>query len=175
MFQACNDRHRLAIVEFLNAELSFAAGDVAAALDQARRVETFYRQRRTDAQLSNVLRNQAAYLLALNRAPEAAAVAREALRMSCERGDAYGDAIAIEHLAHAAAMEARFERSARLMGYADSVYVRDGHARESTEARGYERTMLLLRRALSEERIGELMSRGALLSQADAVKEALSD
>jgi diguanylate cyclase (GGDEF)-like protein len=174
LLRACNDRWRLAHLLATRAERLFADGDVASALAGAREAEAIYRERSpsAEANLAAVLRNAAAYLLALGRLDEAWIAAREGLELALRAGDALWVAIAIGHLANLAAENGDMPRAARLLGYVDAIYRKIGNTREPTEQRGADRTLALLRSALSEDRIAELKGESATLEQDAAVAEA---
>jgi hypothetical protein len=118
--------------------------------------------------------NAAAYLLALSHCAEAWLAARESLDLALRTDVELYVAVAIGHLAHVAAETGDLTPAARLLGYADAVYRRNGNAREPTERRGYERALELIRTALPADQIDTLMVEGAAMQQEAAVAEAMT-
>lgn len=174
LLRACNDPWRLATLQWSRAEFFYGDSDHAAALACAREAETILRERGAEGDLSIVLLNAAAYLLALGRLEEAWAAARESLELALRTDVALYVAVAIGHLAHLTAETGDPARAARLLGYADAVYKRNGNAREPTEQRGYDRAVELIRAALPEERLRALMAEGAPMDQEAAAAEAMA-
>jgi hypothetical protein len=120
------------------------------------------------------LRNTAAYLLALGLFGEAGTAAREGLELAVRTDNAHWAAIAIGHLAHFAAETGDTIAATRLLGYTDAVYRKAGNAREPTELRGYARALDLIRAALPEARISDLLAEGGALDQDAATAEAMA-
>lgn len=175
LLRACNDRRALARLQSHHAEFLFASGDNERALACVREAERIYRERDDDADASGALLNAAAYLLACGRLGDAYDAAREGLRLVLRSfDDDYWVAIAIGHLAHLSAELGDLGRAARLLGYVDAVYRRVGSAREYTEARGYERTLELMRAKLPADQILALFAEGAQMEQDGAVDEAMA-
>jgi len=79
----------------------------------------------------------------------------------------------IQHFAQLAALSGELESAARLAGYVDAVYLREGNVRERTEQRGYDRILAILRSGLPEERLKKLLAQGAALTEAEAAAKAL--
>jgi predicted ATPase/class 3 adenylate cyclase len=169
----CDDRPALARLQVIRAEILFAAGDGARALECVREAGAIYRERRNEFWLNTALLNEAAYLVAENDLDGAWSAAREALQLAQRREDAFGAAVAIGHLARVAA-ESDAAHAARLLGFVDAAYARVGSLREPTERRGYDRSLELIRAAAPEDRIAALMAEGAALSQQAAAEEALT-
>jgi predicted ATPase/class 3 adenylate cyclase len=174
LLRSHDDRQGLATLLSCRAELLFADGDPAAALSNARAAEVVQRESRGESQLTTILGNAAAYLLALRRFDEAWAAVRENLELCVVRDEVDWLAVSIGHHAHLAAETGDVVRAARLLGYADAVFRKVGSTREPTEQLGYGRTRELIRAALSEDRIAVLITEGAAMEQDAAVAEALA-
>ena len=174
LLRACNDPWRLATLQWSRAEFFYGESDHAAALACAREAETILRERGAEGDLSIVLLNAAAYLLALERLDEAWAAARESLELALRTDVGLYVAVAIGHLAHLAAETGDPERATKLLGYTDAVYKKNGNAREPTEQRGYDRAVELTRAALPEERLRALIAEGAPMEQEAAAAEAMA-
>jgi predicted ATPase/class 3 adenylate cyclase len=174
LLRACNDPWRLAALQWSRAEFLYGDGDHAGALACAREAEAILRERGAEGDLSIVLLNAAAYLLALGRLNEASVAARESLQLALRTDVALYVAVAIGHLAHLAAETVDPIRAARLLGYADAVYKKNGNAREPTEQRGYDRSLELIRATLPKDQIGTLMAEGAAMEQDAAATEAMA-
>jgi predicted ATPase/class 3 adenylate cyclase len=174
LLRACDDRWRLATLQWNRAEFLFGDGDDAGALACAREAESILRERGAEGDLSIVLLNAAAYLLALARLSDAWIAARESLELALRTDVGLYVAVAVGHLAHIAAETGDPQRAAKLLGYADAVYRNNGNAREPTERRGYDRALALVLAALPEERVALLMFEGAAMEQDTAVAEAMA-
>jgi len=174
LLRACDDRWRLATLQWSRAEFLFGHGDDAGALVCARESEAILRERGAEGDLSIVLLNAAAYLLALRRLDEAWAAARESLELAMSTDVALYVAVAIGHLAHLAVETGDPVRATRLLGYADAVYRRNGNEREPTERRGYDRALELIRATLPEDRILTLIAEGSAMEQDAAFAEAMA-
>jgi predicted ATPase/class 3 adenylate cyclase len=174
LLRSCDDRWRLATLQWSRAEFLFGDGDHAGALECAREAEMILRERGAEGDLSIVLLNSAAYLLALGQFDDAWVAARESLKLALRTDVELYVAVAIGHIANLAAETGDRERAARLLGYADAVYERNGNAREPTEKRGYDRALEIIRATLSEDRVRALMAEGAAMEQEAAVSEAMA-
>jgi predicted ATPase/DNA-binding XRE family transcriptional regulator len=155
------------------AELEFAVGNVAAALDLVQLVES-EAHNLPDMCLIFALANGAGYRIALGELTEARLAAREALQLA--RG-AYPFPVinAIQHLAAAAAALGADPRcSARLRGYVDALFCSGGAVRQPTEQHSDDILMAVLRQKLTASEIESLAAEGARLSEDKAVAEALA-
>ncbi len=168
------DRQRTGTALSAFAELRFAQQDVAGAVATIREALAICRQLRSESRMSTALANLAAYLLAQGAPREAWRGAREALELSVRAGDAWIAAITLQHLAECSARNGDSLRAARLVGFGDRVYEREGSAREPTEQRGYERIMGMLHDSLSQEQLDAALAEGATLDEASAVAQALA-
>jgi predicted ATPase/class 3 adenylate cyclase len=172
LHRADGDRQRMSRTLANLAEVRFAEGDIRGALESSREAEEMARQSGSEYQLMYGALNMAAYLLALDERPEAWARAREALDLALRREASIVAGMVLGHLAELAALMGRYESAARLIGYVNDVYGRQGGVREMTEQRGYDRAMEILRVTLTEERLSSLMAAGAAMDEAAAVAEA---
>ncbi len=128
------------------------------------------REQKDRLSLINVLLNTSGYYASVGDLPNALATAREALveLMPRER-DSY-HAIAMLHVAHASALAGRYERAARLVGYADAAMQEHAFLHEFNERRAHELLMTELARGLGDAERVQLQAEGAALS-ADAAME----
>jgi predicted ATPase/class 3 adenylate cyclase len=126
--------------------------------------------------LATALNNLAGYRVAVDDLRGAVLAGREAieLRAPTDPDEAYVG-IAIEHLALVAAVRGDFSRAARLEGYADAAFLRQGFEREFTETTTYNRLTALLRAGLSRDELARLTAEGAALTPETAIALALDD
>ncbi len=172
LHRSSNDVLRMAIALVNLAEVRFGAGDGQGAFDSAREAQSIVRRIHNDYRLMILANNLAAYSLSLHDHDTAWLSAREALELALAREQTIYAAIAIGHLAEIAAFTGDCERAARLVGYVDAVYAAEDCVRESTEKRGYDRAMSLLRQALPRERLTTLMNEGACFDASAALAES---
>ena len=174
VLRPCNDPWQLARFQLHRAEFLFAEGDLAGALAGVREAEHIFRARNADSGLCVSVLNAAAYLIALDHLDQAWTSAREGLELSLRLDSSMSAAWAMEHLALIAAETGDPARAARLLGYTDAAYRETGSARAPTEQSGYNRAFELIRAALPEGRIRELMADGVALEHVDAATEAMA-
>ncbi len=122
--------------------------------------------------LANGLANLAAYLVAMDYPIEARAAAREALIRAQETQSRFLVVISIEHLAVASAIRGEGEAAARLLGFGDAHYGREGIAREPTERIGYEQAKALLLDRLGPQRFDAAIAQGKRLTEENAIEDA---
>ncbi|GGF13015.1 LuxR family transcriptional regulator [Aliidongia dinghuensis] len=156
------------------AETEFALGEYANAIAQCRAYIDYCRAERRVHRLANGLANLAAYLLAVDDPIEARAAAREALIRAQETQSKFLVVISIEHLAVAGAVLSDLEKAARLLGFSDAHYRREGTRREPTEQLGFDRLTAQLKAALEPDELDRLLAEGAALDPRRAIDEALS-
>jgi predicted ATPase len=174
VLRASGDAWQLARLHVHRAEFLFTQADLAGALSSAREAQAVFRARYADTGLCVSLLNATAYLLAMGRFEEAWESAREGLELALRIDNAPASAWAIGHLAELAAETGDVALAARLLGYADSVDIDTGGAREPTEQRGYDRAMHLIRERFSEKEIFDLMAAGATATRDAIAREATS-
>jgi hypothetical protein len=166
------DGRGVAAAQIAAAELEFAAGAVEEAVAQAKDMLAggHYNRR----QLTLVLGNLAAYLLAADRVAEAKSIALEGLKEA--RALSWRAAIVrvAEHLALVAALEGKKQIAARLLGYGVAFYAGEAATREFTELSTYRRLTAELAKALPESEVTSLTAEGALWSEDRAIEAALS-
>ena len=172
IYKRQGDRPGIAMALFQMAEMRFAENDVYGALTNVREALAIGRTLSDDRFLGLFLHNKAAYLLAAGDVNEAALCAREALAVALRRGALLFQTFAIEDLAQVNARSGDVHRAARLIGYANAHYARQGLAREFTEQFGYEQTASILQAALPEAQLASLMAEGANLDETTAITEA---
>lgn len=165
------------------AEVEFQNGDAEAALRLIS--ETLDADRAYNAidSLAFDLCNSSAYLVALERWDEAERHAREALTIARERQIPLAAALAIQHVAAAAALRnyedsegvsAQRQRAAKLLGFVDAKLAALGFAREYTERREYDAMLKALDEKLGAEDTARLMDDGRSWDENTAAREGLS-
>jgi predicted ATPase/transcriptional regulator with XRE-family HTH domain len=145
----------------------------ALALVQQLRVDLHRSSHRMQHLHTTLIDNEAGYLLALNRIPEARAAAREAIRNGDR--DHPWVAISIEHLALALALDGDLVRAAQLSGYSDFAFSRAGFERQFTEETTRARLETLFRDRMPPKDLAQLLARGAAMAPDDAVALALQE
>jgi predicted ATPase/class 3 adenylate cyclase len=154
------------------AELEFANGNVAGALELVNTIEVETRGLRTPNR-TTALTNGAAYRIALGDIAGARSAATDALRLA--RGvQTFMATIATQHLASVAALGSDARRGARLRGFVDAAYRNMGVELGVTEQRTYGILMAALREKLTDAESESLAAEGAQLSEDQAVDEALA-
>jgi len=162
------------------AEVEFAAGDAAAALQRAEEARLGHEATQNRRSMGNDLCNMAAYLVALDCFDDARAHAIAALRPLRDLQQRVLTAYVLQHLAGVAALESYSgakrkemrERAAMLIGFVDARLAALEAEREYTERQEYERIVPLLREAL-RDRYDELVAVGAEWTEDGAVAVAL--
>jgi predicted ATPase/DNA-binding winged helix-turn-helix (wHTH) protein len=153
-------------------ELEFQKQNAARALEFVKAIEAQTPGPHADRNRSGAIMNGAAYRIALGDIVGARGAARDVLRLA--RGvDSLFATIATQHLATVAALNGDPRRGALLRGYIDASYRNIGYEREPTEQRTYDILMAALRGRLIDAEIESLAVEGALLSEDEAVAEAL--
>jgi tetratricopeptide (TPR) repeat protein len=161
----------------------FGLGDAGTALEHSARALPVLRAWR-HPDLAECLSNEATFLTALDRYDEARERALESLNVALQTvADAPARAIhAVQRLAAVAALlpsddpgDEREDRmnAAQLLGYADARLSATRTFRWPTDQRDVDRAMTSLTHALGESQVAELRSRGAALSDDQAVELAL--
>jgi predicted ATPase len=159
------------------AEVEFAAGDAAAALQRAEEARVGHEATHNRRSVANDLSNMAAYLVALDCFEDARAHASRALVAAREVKATVLTACILQHFAAAAILQHPvdgpddvLERAASLLGYVDARFEA---AREYTERQEYERTLRVLRERFGE-RLSSLMVIGLAWDEDRAIAEALT-
>ena len=162
-------------------EIEFASGSVAEALQLNERSEQFFRSRSDLVQLSTTLCNSSAYLIALNRYPEARDGAHEALRISRAIGSVNAALWAMQHLAAVAVLDGdrgesdtTLRRAANILGFVDGAMRQRAKHRSYVEQQGYDKALSGLREVFGEVELANLMAAGKAWSEDQAVAEALA-
>lgn len=154
-------------------ELEYAAGDVEAARDAARRARDSYASLNS-IYTALVLANLAAYALEAGDLDEARANLRDALVLQQSTAGDRWLASLIQHHALLGALVSNHDRAVSLAGFSEALYVASGEARQYTERRGHERLMASLATALSAEEIASGLELGARLTKQEALACALA-
>lgn len=149
------------------AELEFAAGETERALQIIDEVPP---ENAVDPEFESVRTcNRAGYLLSLGDFTEAEATAREAVALAVNVQASDRVLHALEHLAAALVTRNEIQTAAQLAGFVEAAYVRTGFVRQATERSSHDVLIAALHRALSEAELSDLMSRGTLMTSAEAV------
>lgn len=163
------------------AEVEFAAGDVAAALQRAEEARAGHEATQNRRSAANDLCNIAAYLIALDCFDDARAYAAQALAAVQDVKRTVLTACVLQHIAAIAALAnypdvrrgpAARERAAMLLGFVDARLASLEARREYTESQEYDRVVEALRAALGE-RLERVMALGAEWTEDGALAVAL--
>jgi hypothetical protein len=173
--------HRAAASVAVNlAEIECSVGDCEGAVRLCREALA---QFSNDRETRLCLANMAAYLVRLERYDEARERARESILCG---GIAQSDldvAFALQHLAAVAALRERagsrtaiagLTSAARLLGFVDARYAAFESSREETEQHEYDAVIERLTRELGSSKLTELLGSGRVLSEDEAIREALA-
>ena len=174
LYESLGDQERAMTPRMYSADLEFRAGNARHALAVVGEAILFYQKHRNVMREANARANAAAYRLALREIDEAEFEARTSLVLARQMQSTHQIAVAIEHLANVAAARGDPRLGARLGGYVDAWYAREGFEREWTEQQCYELLAKTLRETLPDAEIARYMKEGAVLSEDDAAAEALS-
>ena len=162
-----------AVVLLNMAELEFADGHPEQALSAASEALEIHLRGKNATNIAVDYVNIAAYRIAIGDVTGAREAAREALRFARQARHEPIIAIALQHLAVITGLGGDTRRAAQLLGYVDAQYAALGLQREPTERQGYDKLMVALREALSDDEIAILGAEGAAWSEDQAVEEAL--
>ncbi|MBV9647461.1 MAG: AAA family ATPase [Candidatus Eremiobacteraeota bacterium] len=165
--EALGDFRDAAIYRGNLAEVEFNCGDAQRALELAQAAA------RAEPSLQFVGSNAAAYRIVLGDLDGARIEARDALLVAQRQREIELFA-PIQHLGTVAALQDDVRRGARLLGYADAWCRRESWERDPTERRTREILVSALHEKLSDVEIEALTAEGAMLSEDDAIAEALT-
>jgi len=178
IYKATGAQRALATIATNLAETEFVSGNVREAVALARDALAAARALDFRRVIVSVLCNAAAYCVALGDWDDARTLGREALTRALDaRLDVYA-AFAIQHLAAVAAGRAEADRerepadrlrAAQLLGFVDARLSGLEGKREFTEQQEYREA----RATLASERLADAMSEGAMLTEDQAVAEAM--
>ena len=162
------------------AEVEFAAGDAAAALQRAEEARAGHEATQNRRSEATDLTNMAAYLIALDCFEDAREYAWRALEAAHEVGATVLMAYVFQHIAAITALqgagderavERKREQAAMLLGFVDAQLRLVGANRDYTERQEYERTTVALRAAL-QDRFDAIVTLGAQWSEDRAAATA---
>ena len=168
---AGGDTHRV-MANLIDAELS--CGDVEAALHVGRTLLPQLRGTRDEHDLAYTRLNLGAALLTLDRADEA----RPLLRQAWGRARAFEiEPDVSAYLALSAALEGRPEAAARIMGFSEAGFSRDGggHACQPNEAAALRRVRAMAEAAVGAARVALWADDGSLMRGEDVAALAFGD
>lgn len=118
---------------------------------------------------SNALINRGAYRIALRRLDAAASDLRAGIRQAHQHGFTAYVNYALQHAAALAALNGESDRAAKLWGYVNAWVLREGMAREATEAYTCDLLLEVLERRRSAEELQRLTGIGSRMSYDEAV------
>jgi tetratricopeptide (TPR) repeat protein len=155
------------------ANLCWTTRDLVAAETAFREAIELARASRSAAKglLGFALAHLAGVLTERGDASAAMAAAREGLPMLADMGNAWR---LMDHLALLAALRGNTEGAARIAGFADASYARNGTPREPNESRARAQLLPLLRAHVPPGDLQRLLAAGATLSQRDACEVLLA-
>jgi hypothetical protein len=130
--------------------------------------------RLADSFVSIALQNAAAYAIVLGELEAAHAAADEALVEARRAGLPNWITVSIQHLATVAALRGETRAAARLCGYCDMMFEREGMARGYTEARTYAILRAALLAGASVEEVAHGTAEGAALTADQAIEIAFA-
>lgn len=162
------------------AEVEFAAGDAAAALQRAEEARIGHEATNNRRSVANDLSNMAAYLVALDCFDDARAHASQALVSAREVKATVLTACILQHLAAVAILQHTAEGKqsdadelpAMLLGFVDARLSSLGARREYTERQEYERVLAALDKRFGD-RLRDLLAVGAEWTEDGAVAVGL--
>ncbi len=154
-------------------ELEFSVGNFGPALEHAERALAAARRVHSQHREISALTTSAGCRVALGDVEGARLTASEALTLA-QDAQPLEAAVAIQHLATVAALQGDAARGARLQGYVDTWYRREGCERDVTESHTYEMLTEALRARLREDELAALAAAGARLSEEQATAEAFA-
>jgi tetratricopeptide (TPR) repeat protein len=169
------------IIAFDLSVFEFWAGNTGAAIARAGEALAMFRAIDDAEGTAMTLTNMAAWLVSLDRYDEAEVNAREALELARTHPDGdvvwplqeLGDISALRPRATKEDAYAACVRSARLMGFVDVRMNARGVVRWVTGQREYDRVITVLREVLGAEGLADRLAAGALMSEDEAIEEAL--
>ena len=163
------------------AEVEFAAGDAAGALQTAEEARAGHEATNNRRSMANDLSNMAAYLVALDCFDDARAHASRALTAARDVKATVLTAFVLQHLAAVGTLQRYSDkqaaedgrgRAAMLLGYVDARLKALDARREYTEQQEYERVIFALRDAFAQ-RLDQVMELAAEWTEDGAVAIAL--
>lgn len=163
--------------------LEFRLGDLDMALMHATEGLSMLRIIDDQQLVSMALSNMSTYLISLGRYDQAARRAHEALNLAREHHHSVYACWALQSLSAIAALRweadtergaEAYARTARIFGFVDDRVATMGAARQTPNQREYDRILALLRDAMGSEALAKLMANGALMTENEAVDEALT-
>ena len=161
------------------AEVEFAAGDVAAALQRAEEARIGHEATNNRRSAANDLSNMAAYLVALDCFDDARSHAARALTAARDVKATVLTAYILQHFAAVGILQPRSdardsnaEHAVMLLGFVDARLERLQSRREFTERQEYERIVTVMRDRFGE-RASELVALGAQWNEESAITVAL--
>ena len=157
-----------------HADLTWALGDIDAALDGFRETVSLLRAAKftTKVTLGHTLTNLSGVHTERGDLGEALAAAREGLPLLRETGYVW---VNMDHFALRTGLAGKIADAARLAGNVDSMYLAKEASRGPNEVRARERLRGLLREKLAPDQLKRLFAEGAAMSEDEACRLALHE
>ena len=165
------------------AEAYFHLGDANKAIALARKALDVSRTLGDEHSIVALLKNLAKYLPTSNRYDEAKTAARESLERSSHARGTARTAWTLQHLAMLAALNPHDgdsqamddrARSARILGYTEARLAAIGDGGDFAEQAERERLKRILTDALGAQRLAQLTSSGAAMTESEVIEEAMA-
>jgi predicted ATPase/transcriptional regulator with XRE-family HTH domain len=176
------ERDRAGMVAFVLSVLEFLAGNAELALMRASEGLAAFRALNYTQSNARLLCNISIFLTILGRYDEAAGHAREALDLPSEQQSADSVVLALQAIGTVTALRLRGSakhrseacmRAARLLGFVYAQHPSDKNNWSSAEQRLDDQRLGALRDALGADAVADLMAQGAMLTEEQAVAEAV--
>ena len=173
LFLKAGDEFTAAAAKGNLANITWALGDLEATEASFRQHVALMRHSpmRTPRVLGWTLASLAGVLTERKALDEALAAAREGLPLLLEDGSAW---IFVSHLALRAALAGRLSDAARLAGYSDAAWTKQGATPHPVDARTSDRLRSILHQSFPSHELERLRAEGAALSEAEACALALA-
>ena len=163
-------------------ELEFRAGNPELALRNSTDALAALRTLNEKRKVAYVLTNMSAYLISLARYDEAEQCAREALEVARQQKHGVTLAFALDHFGAIATLRPQvlagrratvLAQAARILGFVGARLAAMGSARAPVQEQQYDRVVTVLRDAMDDETVANLMAAGATMPEEQAIHEAL--
>ncbi|HLW38467.1 MAG TPA: adenylate/guanylate cyclase domain-containing protein [Candidatus Eremiobacteraceae bacterium] len=173
--RAIGDERQASVISSNLAEIEFLSGNHERAVAIAREDLQHLKGYPNKTSIAITCNNLSAYLNALGRHAEAYDSAAEAIRYGRDAQNKIQIALSIQHLAAVAVSRHDLPRAARLLGYVEAQLNAHEWMLEFTEQQELDKVRKRLSKDLSLAETTALLEKGALLSEDQALEEALQN
>lgn len=182
-FKAVNDDRDAAVVATHLSWIEFSEGNLEAAVRILGEALSTFRHLNDVPNLVDGHTSMAEYAIVLERYDEGRENARQAVMLAAREQLETHRAVALQHLAAAAALRPAndgegglvgLSRAAQLLGYIDACFARLGFRRNPGEQQLYEQVMRALSKIIGDSEVERLAAEGATWSEEHAVAEGLA-